>query len=322
MRWLYCTSLVAMLCAMSSVSGCGGGAASSSSQPGKVEPSTDAVVDEAIRLVPEAMFRQQGDVTLGAPLAVSVDFGGIAFVADASPARIVAWDAEKTQVVEFNQPPTPGFYPTDLSVRGFFVYVIDERGRTLLRFDNVGTFRDVLLNFETLTDSRRVSPYSIAVQETGRLAVTDIENHQVLVLNNYVRLEVAFGNYGSFEGQFDTPRGISFTPDGNLLVADTGNARLQLFSDGGTYLRQIPPPGVESPLHKPVRAVAAPDGRMYVADQTAGRIFVFTPSGMPAGSFMPEGATRFEPTDVELTTDGRLFVTDTAAQLLYVFKGM
>lgn len=305
-----------VLCAAFAACGSGGAPAPSTGSP----PSDDFVA--ATEIAPDVVFRRIGDVTLGAPRAVAVDFGGIAFIADVSPGRLVAYDPARSQVIEFHQPNSPGFYPSDVGVRGFFIYAIDESFRTLLRFDNTGAFRDVLLNFEQLTDGRRVSPHSLAVQETGRIAVTDVENHQVLVINNYLKLEVAFGQYGSFAGQLDAPRGVSFTPKGNILVTDTGNRRLQLFTDGGAFLRQIPPEGVSSPMKRPLRSVAAVDGRVYAADPLAGRVFIFSPSGMPAGSFIPAGAKRFEPTDVELTSDGRLMVTDAATQSLFVFKGM
>ena len=321
MRLLTRNMIAAFVCA--TLPACGSATVppgSGNAASGGIVPSSDA--QPASEIAPDVVFRRKGDVTLGAPRAVAVDFGGIAFIADASPGRLVAYDPARSRVIEFQQPNTPGFYPTDIGVRGFFVYAIDESRRTLLRFDNTGAFRDVLLNFEQLTDGRRVSPHGLAVQETGRIAVTDVENHQVLVINNYLQLEVAFGNYGSFTGQFDSPRGVSFTPRGNLLVTDTGNRRLQVFTDGGTFLRQIPPEGVASAMQRPLRAVAADDGRVYVADPMAGRVFVFSPGGMPSGSFVPSGAQRFEPTDVELTSDGRLLVTDAATQSLYVFKGM
>jgi len=262
-------------------------------------------------------------VALGAPVAVCLDFGGTVIVADASPPRLVAYDAGALTCTEFQSPAArPAFQPSDASVRGFFVYAVDETNRMLLRWDSSGAYRDVLLSFEELAQRRRVSPCGLDVDASGRLAVTDVENHQIIVLDSYLDVDVAFGNYGSFPGQLDTPQGVSFTPRGELLVADTGNARLQVFSDAGQPRRVIPASGSPNPLRRPRRAVAGEDGRVYVADPLARRVFEFGADGAFVRALVPEGAEPFEPTDVALGRDGTLYVTDTARKVVHALKVM
>ena len=172
-------------------------------------------------------------ITPGKPTGVCTDFGGNVVVADASPPRLVLFRGDQG-CQEFQLPgDQPAFRPSDVSIRGFFVYAVDETDRMLLRWDSSGSYRDVLLNFADLQTGRRISPYGLDVDASGRLAITDVENHKVLVLDTYLNVDVAFGNYGTFDGQFDTPLGVSFTPRGELLVADSGNGRLQIFSDSG-----------------------------------------------------------------------------------------
>jgi sugar lactone lactonase YvrE len=262
-------------------------------------------------------------VTLGSPVAVCLDFGGAVIVVDASPPRLVKYDPGAHTCTEFQSPAArPAFQPSDVSVRGFFVYAVDETNRMLLRWDSSGSYRDVLLSFEELDERRRVSPCGLDVDASGRLAVTDVENHQVIVLDSYLHVDVTFGNYGSFPGQLDTPLGVSFTPRGELLVADTGNARLQVFSDAGQPRRVIPAPGSPNPLRHPRRAVAAEDGRIFVADPLAHRVFEFGADGAFARALVPEGTGPFEPSDVALGRDGTLYVTDTARKVVHALKGM
>ena len=262
-------------------------------------------------------------VALGAPVAVCLDFAGNVIVADTSPPRMVAYAVGGQTCTEFQSPVArPAFQPSDVSVRGFFVYAVDETNRMLLRWDSSGSYRDVLLSFEELAQRRRVSPCGLDVDASGRLAVTDVENHQVIVLDSYLDVDVAFGNYGSFPGQLDTPLGVSFTPDGELLVADTGNARLQVFSDAGQPRRVIPAAGSPNPLRHPRRAVAAEDGRVFVADPVARRVFEFGADGAVTRALVPEGVGPFEPTDVALGRDGTLYVTDTARKVVHALKVM
>jgi DNA-binding beta-propeller fold protein YncE len=256
-------------------------------------------------------------------LAVAVDFDGNAIVADGSPGRLVMYRREGKRAQESDLPPSnPGFYPTDIALYGFFTYAINETQRTLLRFDKDGTYRGVLLNFEQLTGTRRVSPYGMGVDAQGRIAITDTENHQVLLLDSFMRLDILFGNYGTYPGQLDTPLGVSFTARGDVVVADTGNRRIQYFSDAGEPVRVVPDGNESNPLLLPRRAVVDKNGVLYVADIEAGAIFVFDAEGRLLRELVPSGAEGFQPTDLEILRDGKLFVTDALSRVLYVFKVM
>jgi sugar lactone lactonase YvrE len=146
-----------------------------------------------------------------------------------------------------------------------------------------------------------------------------VENHQILIYDIYLALEKAFGNYGSYPGQLDSPEGVSFTEAGDLLVADTGNKRIQFFGSGGDFIKAVPAAGAPNPMVQPRRAVMAGDGRIYIADPGAGRILVFDDTGFRK-AFYPRGASEFRPTDVEISGSGILYVTDAASRSLYIFK--
>ena len=47
------------------------------------------------------------------------------------------------------------------------------------------------------------------------------------------------GGKGIEEGEFDSPTGIAVDGSGNVLVADTGNGRIEKFSPTGTFLSII-----------------------------------------------------------------------------------
>jgi len=290
--------------------GCSGG----TSEPPAALADADAVT-------PIASYHSLGDVSLVDPVGVALDFTGNAFVSDGSVGRIILVTKDGSGAQEFQQPTrSPGFYPADVCVYGFYVYSVDQTGRTILRFSTNGAYRDVLLNFEQLTYSRRVSPFGIATDGSGRIAITDVENHQILLFDSYLSLEAAFGNYGSHMGQLDTPKGVSFTPKGSVVVADTGNRRIQIFSTTGSVERVLPADDKENYLQEPRRAVMDQAGHIYVADPRAGRVFIFGPDGRLLQSLVPPGVSPFRPTDVELSTDGRIYVTDAASSTLFVFQ--
>jgi DNA-binding beta-propeller fold protein YncE len=277
--------------------------------------------DRIRRVEPLAVYGEVGRLDLGEPLAVAVDFDGNAIVADGSPGRVVMFDREGKRSMEFEQPlGNPGFFPTDITLYGFFTYAVDERQRTLIRFDKDGTYRDVLLDFNQLTGTRRVSPYGIGTDAQGRIAITDIENHQVLLLDSFLRVDMVFGNFGSWPGQLDTPLGVSFTSSGDIVVSDSGNRRIQYFTDAGEPQRVVPQGGQPNPLLLPRRAVVAGDGTLFVADPQAGGVFSFDAEGRFMRKIIPAGIEGFQPTDLEIHRDGKLYVTDALSRVLYVFK--
>ena len=262
-----------------------------------------------------------GGVILGEPLAVSIDFQGNILVADGVPGRVVRIDASGRQALEFQRPTqSPGFHPSDLKLSGFFIYALDEVGRVLQRFDIDGAYRDQLVNFDQAFEEGEISPVGLDVDNSGRIAVTDIRNHQIIVFNSFLEVELVFGSYGTFPGQFDTPQGVSFTDRGELLVADTGNRRIQRLRADGSFAGSLPADPSNGPLRKPRRVVVGPAGEIYVADPAAGGVFVFDASGRLVRSIAPEGVAEFRPTDVAVSPAGLVYVTDTANNSLYVFR--
>lgn len=294
------------------------GCASSNEQGAGKSP--DAVTDLE-RTEPLNTISEVRDVIFGEPLSVSVDFEGNILVGDGAPGRVVRIEASATDALEFQDPlRSPGFYPADLAVSGFFVYVLDEVGRTLLRFDNQGAYRDVLVDFDGLLQNRLIAPGGLGVDSSGRIAVSDARNHQVILFDTYFQVEQVFGNYGSSPGQFEAPQGVSFTPNGGILVTDTGNRRIQYFDPGGRFLMSFPLRPDETPLKRPRRAVMDMQGQVYVADPLAGGVFVFGDDGRLVRSIVPQGVSRFQPHDVAVTASGLIYVADTANSSLYLFR--
>ncbi|UCH85347.1 MAG: NHL repeat-containing protein [Candidatus Latescibacterota bacterium] len=270
---------------------------------------------------PEAIYSALGGITPGDPRAVAIDFSGNVFVADGLPGRIVFWIEKTDESLEFQRPTQQaGFNPSDVGFHGFFIYGLDPVTRNLLRFDNRGAYRDILISFDAVVRGARTTPVGFDVEQSGRIAVTDIQNHQVILFDSYLSVELVFGSYGSSPGQFDAPEGITFTSEGGFLVADTGNRRVQRFDAGGRYVSSIPPSGESNPMVRPRRAVIDTKGNVYVADPEANRVFVFGEDGVLIRTIVPAGVSRFEPMDVEVTRTERIFVLDAANNSLFVFR--
>ena len=54
--------------------------------------------------------------------------------------------------------------------------------------------------------------------------------------NTYLR---SFGRKGDKQGEFNFPAGIAFDKNGHIIVVDSGNHRVQVFSEQGEFLSQF-----------------------------------------------------------------------------------
>ena len=93
----------------------------------------------------------------------------------------------------------------------------------------------------------------------------------------------SWGSYGSGEGQFLWPSGITVGVDGNVYVADTLNNRIQVFTLMGVFLRQWGNTGTgtgEGELNQPADVATDAGGDVYVADTWNHRIQVFSAGGV------------------------------------------
>jgi DNA-binding beta-propeller fold protein YncE len=73
-------------------------------------------------------------------------------------------------------------------------------------------------------------PFSIAVDEDGRLFVSLFGNHKVVAFDSGYRLSVVLGGPGSDPGKFNGPTGLAIDKMGRLYVADSYNRRIQIFN--------------------------------------------------------------------------------------------
>lgn len=84
------------------------------------------------------------------------------------------------------------------------------------------------------------------------------------------------GEPGSESGQFNMPRGLVRTPDGNVCVVDMLNNRVQVLDTDGNWVRNI---GQPETFGRPKDVAVGPDGVIFVTDALMQRVHVFAPDG-------------------------------------------
>ena len=106
-------------------------------------------------------------------------------------------------------------------------------------------------------------PGYITIADDNSLIVSDHKRDCIYILNRDGSIRHKFGSSGTGKGQLNKPWGVA-TDGENILVADYGNNRIQIFRYDGTFVSMIE--SKDDPLNSPRGLVATKDGHVYVVD--------------------------------------------------------
>ncbi len=127
---------------------------------------------------------------------------------------------------------------------------------------------------------------------------------------------------GSDPGQFIEPRDVAVLTNGNLVVADTGNRRVQIFSPQYVFLKQLTGSDdlpFEEPLAVEVLRRASGD-EILVLDSAQQWIFRFDGVGNYLNRFGGPAARLFHPRGLAVFPDSAIGVANTGMSQLALFK--
>ncbi len=124
----------------------------------------------------------------------------------------------------------------------------------------------------------------------------------------------SFGSYGTGNGQFKEPRGITVDPSGNIWVSDINLNRIQKFNSKGEYLCQVGSTGSGNGQFKKPRGLAADaSGNVWVADEGNNRLQKIGPSCeylSQLGSYGSTDGHMIWPYGAAIDPSGNIWVAD------------
>ncbi len=136
-----------------------------------------------------------------------------------------------------------------------------------------------------------------------------------------------FGEYGDLLGQFKNPAALAADNDGKIYVVDSGNKRLLVFDELGTFQKGVEISGLKGgPIifsHQvPIGVWVDGEGNIYVTD-TTGTISIFNSNLVLVMEFGSSGVGNGQfsnPTDVVTDADGSIYVVDSGNNRIQVFN--
>lgn len=211
--------------------------------------------------------------------------------------------------------------PTGIAVTDTEVFVSDARNGRIQVFDHAGQFKRA---FGTAGDGfgELGRPMNLAIHG-DKLYVPEYMNDRIQVFSLAGAPLETIGGPGEGPGQFDAPGGVAIADNGDLLVTDFYNQRVQHLRADGSFVRQWGTTGETGSgageFTYPTDVALAGDGTLYVADGYGNRVQAFDTGGgflhkwggpFALGLYGPFKGWFTTATSIAIGPEGNVFVAD------------
>lgn len=307
---------------------------------------------QAPTLLPLRATHTYGSGTLNVPTDVAVGADGSIYIADTGNSRVVAYTPEGVlawTAGTFGHNDGQFYEPHGIAVdENNMIYVADTWNGRIVKLssdgkwlDSWGTAEDFLME----NDTRRMTstggtregnlqtplgffgPRGITAAN-GLVYIADTGNKRIVVTDDEGNYQYQWGFQGSSPGTFNEPTDVDIDANGNVVVADTWNGRVQVFAQEQARTSEAPfatwqVRGWESNTYDNPSIAVAPDGMVYLTIPQQFAALAATQQGTIALQWGGSGTTLAslqKPSGITVGPNGNVYVVDREAGRILRFS--
>lgn len=178
-------------------------------------------------------FGGQGDSPWKFKGASSITISGNnkIYITDTVDSKIKVFNLQGQYLTSFGkQGEGIGEYKSPYVIASFdeYLYILDHAQPRIHVIDRAG-IPQLMFGSRGAEKGKFTVPKGLAVDEAGRVYVSENLTHRVQIFDRTGRFLYSFGKKGSKEGYFNDPESISISPQNKIYVLDRGNNRVQVF---------------------------------------------------------------------------------------------
>jgi DNA-binding beta-propeller fold protein YncE len=260
---------------------------------------------------------------LVAPYGITVDEHGTIYIVDSAQKNVQIYN---TNAGLFDIAPD-GSHPLMAPISPAVDTAV---GRLYITDSMAGTVRFLPLSGTGSTGEfgkdQMKRPTGIALNRlTNELLVLDTPQAVVLRYDlQSLEFKGRFGSRGAGQGQFNHPANLAVTPSGEILVSDSLNFRVQIFSAAGVFKQTFGKVG-DSPgyFSRPKGIAVDSEGNIYVVDALFDNVQIFDTQGRLLLSFGGPGQGPGEfwmPAGICIDSHDRIYVADSYNRRVQIFQ--
>ena len=163
--------------------------------------------------------------------------------------------------------------------------------------------------------------HGIAVNSKGLIAVADVKRHCIIIFDKQQKFRRKLGCFGQNPGHLNSPAGVTYLNDDEILVADELNHRIQQFSvQTGNFVKSFGKYGTgDGEFKSPLNMCMDGEGHIVVTDCSNNRIQVLTKDGKPVLKFGDSGPGKLNQPSGCIYHKNMFIVSDRKNNCLKVF---
>ncbi|WP_418790419.1 6-bladed beta-propeller [Phosphitispora sp. TUW77] len=160
-------------------------------------------------------------------------------------------------------------------------------------------------------------PIAVFVYNSTNIYISNNKNHTVEIVGPNGKPKGVIGGAGDLPGNLMFPYGLAVLPGGNILIAETGNYRIEEYSPEGKYIKTFLGPGNKAGIQKPGPVCIDDRGQIYVGDLSGNQVVKFDRDAKVLEKFPNISYPHGIAVDV---ARNKLYISDSGASVIKVYE--